>query len=522
MGIRWWSGALNDQFMQTLAIEYLRATAQRFPDRIALVEGDRRLTFAELWRRGVGLAVAMIGAGAGENVPVLLEIPKSIEAVVALVAVQLSGNIYVPVDVAAPAARRESLASVLGEHARLTVVEGKFAWNGSVLSLGEGLASDEVPEAVGRRVAARNSTDPLYVIFTSGTTGVPKGVTIANASVIDYIDWAVRVYGVTEVDSIASQAPFFFDNSVLDLYLMMARGATLHLLAPTVLMFPATLVEYLRDQEITMLFFVPSLLSNLASLDMLAQYSLPRLNKILFAGEVMPLPTLKYLRKHFPDALLSNLYGPTEITVDAIYWVAGDAASLENLESVPLGLPCENSAILFLDEENRVVTAPDVQAEICVGGVGVGLGYWNNPEKTRDVFIQHPGRMQYRDIVYKTGDLGYVSSRDGLIYFNGRKDHQIKHLGYRIELGEIETALLKVPGVHQCCVLYDSERKEIIALHSPVAGLDARKMQAALRGALPSYMIPRRFVVVETFPLTANGKADRAALWTLYQKTNHG
>ncbi len=267
---------------------------------------------------------------------------------------------------------------------------------------------------------------------------------------------------------------------------------------------------------------MPSLLSNLASLDMLAQYSLPRLNKILFAGEVMPLPTLKYLRKHFPGALLSNLYGPTEITVDAIYWVAGDASSLEQLESVPLGRACENSAILFLDEENRVVTAPDVQAEICVGGVGVGLGYWNNPEKTREVFIQNPVRPQYRDIVYKTGDLGYVSSRDGLIYFNGRKDHQIKHLGYRIELGEIETALLKVPGVHQCCVLYDSERKEIIALHSPVAGLDARKMQAALRGALPSYMIPRRFVVVETFPLTANGKVDRAALWTLYQKTNHG
>lgn len=162
---------------------------------------------------------------------------------------------------------------------------------------------------------------------------------------------------------------------------MMARGATLHLSAPTVLMFPATLVEYLRDQEITMLFFVPSLLSNLASLDMLAQYSLPQLNKILFAGEVMPLPTLKYLRKHFPDALLSNLYGPTEITVDAMGPGCGDAASLEQLESVPLGRPCENSEILFLDEENRVVTAADVQAEICVGGVGVGLGYWNNPRR---------------------------------------------------------------------------------------------------------------------------------------------
>lgn len=187
--------------MQTLAIEYLRATAQRFPDRIALVEGGRRLTFAELWWRGVALSLAMIDAGAGEDVPVLLEIPKSIEAVIALVAVQLSGNIYVPVDVAAPAARRESLALVLGDHAKLAIVDGKFAWNGVVLSLAEGLSSVELPEAVGRRVAARNSTDPLYVIFTSGTTGVPKGVTIANASVIDYIDWAVRVYGVTEADS---------------------------------------------------------------------------------------------------------------------------------------------------------------------------------------------------------------------------------------------------------------------------------------------------------------------------------
>ena len=522
MGIRSGSCARIGEFMQTLAIEYLRATAQRFPERVALVDGDRRITFAGLWEQGVALASAILQAGVGGNIPVLLEIPKSIEAVVGLVAVQLTGNIYVPVDLAAPAARRESARLVLGDHGRLGFVQGEFVWDGVGLGPVGKWSGKGLPEAVGRRVAKRNSTDPLYVIFTSGTTGVPKGVTIANASVIDYIDWAVRVYGVTEEDSIASQAPFFFDNSVLDLYLMMARGATLHLLAPMVLMFPATLVEYLRDQEITMLFFVPSLLSNLASLDMLAQYSLPRLNKILFAGEVMPLPTLKYLRRHFPEALLSNLYGPTEITVDAIYWVAGDAASLEQLDSVPLGRACENSEILFLDEENRLVTVPDVQAEICVGGVGVGLGYWNNPEKTREVFIQHPGHPAYRDIVYKTGDLGYVSSRDGLIYFNGRKDHQIKHQGYRIELGEIETALLKLPGVHQCCVLYDAERKEIVAWHSPVAGLDARKMQAALRAALPAYMVPRRFVVVEVLPLTANGKVDRAALWTFYQKTHHG
>jgi len=247
MGIRSGSCARIGEFMQTLAIEYLRATAQRFPERVALVDGDRRITFAGLWEQGVALASAILQAGVGGNIPVLLEIPKSIEAVVGLVAVQLTGNIYVPVDLAAPAARRESARLVLGGHARLGFVQGEFVWDGVGLGPLGKWSGKGLPEAVGRRVAKRNSTDPLYVIFTSGTTGVPKGVTIANASVIDYIDWAVRVYGVTEEDSIASQAPFFFDNSVLDLYLMMARGATLHLLAPMVLMFPATLVEYLRD-----------------------------------------------------------------------------------------------------------------------------------------------------------------------------------------------------------------------------------------------------------------------------------
>jgi amino acid adenylation domain-containing protein len=507
--------------MQTLAIEYLRNTARKFPERIAVVDNGREIRFAELWERAVSLAVALLDTEPRRNLPVLIDIPKSIEAVVALVAVQLTGNIYVPVDTATPPARKESMLGVLGAHGRLGWNGGAFTLNDRVPAAPQISGADSWPAAVAARVSERNSTDPLYIIFTSGTTGTPKGVTIANASVIDYIDWAARTYDVTERDVIANQAPLFFDNSVLDLYLMMARGCTLHLLPNPVLMFPATLVEYLRDHSITFLFFVPSLLNSFASLDMMAQYSLPSLQKILFAGEVMPLPTLKYLRRHFPNALLSNLYGPTEITVDAIYWIAGDAASLEELESVPLGRPCENSAILFVDENNVPVTAPDTMAEICVGGVGVGLGYWNNPAKSAEVFIQHPGHNSYRDIVYKTGDLGLVSSRDGLIYFGGRRDHQIKHQGYRIELGEIETALQSIPGLHQCCVLYDNDRREIVAFHSAAAGLDAARIQKELRRLLPAYMIPRRCLPVETFPLTPNGKVDRAALWKHHLESSH-
>jgi D-alanine--poly(phosphoribitol) ligase subunit 1 len=499
--------------MQKLAVDYLFETRVRNADKTAVVDADGSISFGELWESALLLAEQISRRTGPEDVPVVIDMAKSIPAVVALVAAQLAGRVYVPIDSASPPQRRRRMLDTLGPHRVLSASDDGYTLDGELLA-GSGDSPVEGLEDLERRLRAglveRTSLSPLYVIFTSGTTGTPKGVTISNAAVIDYIEWAARTYDIEGEEVIGNQAPLFFDNSVLDIYLMLARGCTLHLLGARLFMFPQDLLDYIRANAISLVFFVPSVFANLARLDALEGAELDCLKKVLFAGEAMPLGTLKYLREKLPQALLSNLYGPTEITVDAIYWIFGD--EIGGLKEVPLGVPCENKHIIFVDEEGRPVTEPDTVAEICVAGIGVSLGYWNDPQRTAEVFVQNPGHDRYRDIVYRTGDLGYLSSRDGLIYMTGRKDHQIKHMGYRIEPGEIEAAINALDAVSQCCVLYDVERKEIVAFYTVGAGGELETPQSVLVQALPRYMIPRRFVPVVHMPMTANGKIDRAAL----------
>ncbi len=458
--------------MTRLAVELLYRTRERFPGKVAVVDRGREITFSALWEAAVELGFLLKETVSSKNVPIVINMDKSIQAVIAMIGVQLSGNIYIPFDEETPPKRRRRAYSSLGPFFVLDWEKNRYQLNGNPLELkgdGPGHPSAGARESVLLEgLKARNSLDPLYIIFTSGSTGEPKGVAISNLAVIDYITWAAGIYQVDSDEIIGSQAPFHFDNSVLDLYLTFACGCTLHLLTKEHFLFLPSLMDYLREHAITFLFFVPSILANITSLKLLDRCALPALRKLLFAGEAMPVAILKELRRKLPDTLLSNLYGPTEITVDAIYWIFGK--NLEDLTHVPLGVPCRNTRILILDEQEGVVERPDEVGEICVGGSGVALGYWNNPGKTARAFIQNPEHTHYREIVYKTGDLGYRSSKDGLIYMVGRRDDQIKHLGYRIELGEIESALNRLSEVVRSSVIYLQEERAIIAFYSSRAG----------------------------------------------------
>jgi len=495
--------------MQNLAIEYLQSTKNKFPEKTAIVDEGQGITFNQLWKNSLTLAYWINTEFQITNQPICVGLPKSIDAVIALLAIQMSGNIYVPLDIETPLPRRNKILEALGSDRVIEHKAGKFNLAGKIFSS----TYEDLPQIekqVLNELSERKPDDPLYIIFTSGTTGTPKGVTISNASVIDYIDWAVDTYAITEAEIIGNQAPLFFDNSVLDLYLTFAKGGTLHLLSKDVLRFPADFGTYFSTHKINFIFFVPSLLGNLVSLKLHEEYELSCLKKILFAGEAMPLNTLKLLKSSFPSALLSNLYGPTEITVDAIYWIFGE--DIANLKEVPLGKPCANHRVLFLDEEERPVSSPDEIAEICIAGPGVALGYWKDPQTTCDVFIFNPESGKQDEIIYKTGDLGYQSSKDGLIYMSGRKDNQFKHNGYRIEAGEIENALNQFEFVLQSCVLYDFSRKRIMAFYS--AGLleSQPPFRSLLSGILPQYMIPHSFHQIDRFPTTKNGKVDYKTL----------
>jgi amino acid adenylation domain-containing protein len=348
--------------------------------------------------------------------------------------------------------------------------------------------------------------DPIYAIFTSGSTGTPKGVLISHRSVCDYIEWAIETYSITESDIIGNQAPFYFDNSTLDIYLMVVAGATLNIIPEDRFTFPIKLIEYINENNINFVFWVPSVLNSISVFDAFATIKPSFLNKILFAGEAMPNKHLNYWRKNYPNALYSNLYGPTEITVDCTYYIVD--REFKDDESLPIGKACKNTQILILSEEGKEVIKGDL-GELCVRGSSLAFGYYNDLEKTKLAFVQNPLHDLYPDVIYRTGDLVF-ENEFGEIVFVGRKDSQIKHMGYRIELGEIENAVLGIDGVSNTCVLYDDINKQIVAFFSgTTSNVEIRK---ALLFTLPKYMIPTKWIKKEAFPLNANGKINRLEL----------
>ena len=351
-----------------------------------------------------------------------------------------------------------------------------------------------------------SNMDVLYVLFTSGSTGTPKGVTIGQRSVMDYTEWVTETFHVDECAVLGNQAPFYFDNSVLDIYQMIHTGATLYVIPRKLFRFPLRLLEYVRDYGINMVFWVPSVLCNIANFDLLEACDVSCMKKILFAGEVMPNKQLNYWRRHLPDALFANLYGPTEITVDCTYYIVDREFADE--EPLPIGIPCRNSDVLVLNDQGKSVTGSE-QGELCVRGISLAYGYYNDPERTAESFVQNPLRLEYPELIYRTGDLVHYNDR-GEIMYDGRKDFQIKHMGHRIELGEIEAVASSLENVKSVCCFYDEAKGQILLCYGGDA--EEGKVREALLHRLPDYMVPRRCISMDDLPLNQNGKIDRVKL----------
>jgi D-alanine--poly(phosphoribitol) ligase subunit 1 len=506
--------------MQKNVLEYFELTCGHSPQKVAVTDKRGSLTFQELRTYAMSIARSIVDIGNAINQPVAFFLPKSSDAVASLLGVLYSGNFYVPLDVKAPVERLRIMLDNLSPTCIVTnrellpiLLDAGFARE-QVITLEDVKRIGPFKDKVEWAFSFENliDTDPVYVIYTSGSTGVPKGVTIPHRGVIDYINWANTVYDVDENDIIGSQAPLFFDNSTLDLYLCFSKGATLHLIPDELFTFPLKLIEHLRDIGVTFIFWVPSLMTNISNFDIFASVCPISLDKVLFAGEVMPAKTLNYWRRYLPNTLFSNLYGPTEITVDCTYYIVD--RHIADDEPVPIGYPCRNSDVLILNE-NDELAGPNETGELCVRGSSLALGYWNAPEKTDLVFVQNPVRKQYPERIYRTGDL-VQKNQQGEIIFLGRKDSQIKHQGYRIELGEIETAAGLLAGVRSVCVLYNTKKQEITLFYESESEMPARELREQLAQRLPRYMLPSAFIWLTLMPINANGKIDRKAIANKY------
>ena len=506
--------------MQTNVLEFfLTGALKRCPTKTAIIDGDVRISFAELDRRSKNLAAAILARAGALNAPVAVYLPKSADVVIANIAIMYVGGIYMNLDTKIPPLRLKNILDHIGpklvvtSRERAADLQGASAevTPGQIICVEDIADQDLGQEAEGAPPPFRQliDTDPVCIINTSGSTGTPKGVVLNHRGVIDFMNWVFEEFDFDESTRIGSLSPFYFDIYILELIACLARGATLVIIPDKVPIFPAKLMEFVAAADIDFLFWVPSIMVNIANLGLLDKVPLPSLRTVFFAGEVFPTRHLNMWRRALKDAVFVNLYGPIEIHVDCTYHVVN--GDIPDDQPLPIGRPCRNTDILILNEADQLCAA-DEQGELCVRGSSLCGGYWNNPEKTARVFVQNPLNTRYPELIYRTGDLA-VRRSDGLIYLAGRKDYQIKHMGYRIELPEIEHQVLGLPGIANACVVYDDPKKAITLFYQPSGGeVSKATIRQALSEIFPKYMLPTAYHAMEQLPMNPNGKIDRNGL----------
>ena len=494
-------------------LEYLERSADCFPGKIALEDDHEKVTYAEYMRKARTIATYLLrhGLEGCSNKPVAVIIDRSIQPVITFMGVLYSGNFYVPIDYSLPAERIRLIYDTLQP---VAVIDGRSGSPKPVegaVKFEDAISGDEIDEDLLRKVRQESiDTDPIYGMFTSGSTGVPKGVVISHRGVIDLVEAFADAFGFDSEMKHANQAPFDFDVSVKDIYNAMRNGASVAVVPRKLFSMPNLLLEFLAEHRVDTLIWAVSALRIVSDFKALnGGIEMPQFRYIMFSGEVMPIKALNYWMEHVPEPMYVNLYGPTEITCNCTYCII--EGRQDELKALPIGKPFINTKIVLLDEKReKPVTKPGDIGEICVGGSGLALGYWNNPEKTKEAFFQDPAVKEYPSLLYGTGDMAYYNEEGNLV-FAARRDYQIKHMGHRIELGEIEVAINAIPFIDTSCCLYDEKRSKIVCFYQSESE-DTKAIARFLSDKLPKYMWPNIYKRYDRLPMNKNSKIDRVKL----------
>jgi len=500
--------------MQTNVLEYLEQTVFQVQDKVAFANESEGVTFAEVYRNARSIGTFLNRRGYTRE-PVVVFMQKHPKTIVTFFGVVYSGSYYVPIDEEMPKHRIELIFKSLNPRVIICdeVTEEmvkEFAYTGQVYRYEQMIQTEPDEDMLGDIRRQAIDIDPVYIVFTSGSTGVPKGVMACHRSIIDYIESLSDVLEFNRETVFGNQTPLYFDACLKELYPTLKFGAATYLIPKSLFMFPVKLVEFLNEHKINTICWVVSALTMISAFKAFDKVKPEYLHTVAFGSEVFPIKQFKIWRETLPQVKFTNLYGPTEATGMCCYFKVD--RDFEPDEVIPIGGPFRNTEILLLNEQGQEAK-PGEPGEICVRGTSVTLGYYRNPEKTAEAFVQNPLNTAYPEVIYRTGDIGRRNARGELLFIS-RKDYQIKHMGHRIELGEIEVVVNQKDEIKSACCIFDDDKKKIVLYY--VGEVTAVEVAVYLKEKLPRYMIPNVIRVLHTMPLTPNGKINRVLLKQKY------
>ena len=522
-----------------LAHQYLDLSAKLFPEKLAVTDGHTSLTFKELAASSDQLGNLLIELGISRGKRVVYYLKRDLDCIVSTVGILKSGAAYVPVDQKTPLERWKQIvedatpgaiicnAATLAETIKRTAILNIHPAliclsprNGQVISREKVFFQEEIEAASGKLPSDLNLDDIAYVLYTSGSTGAPKGVMVTHGNIENYIDWAISYFNITADDRILGTAPFYFDMSTFDIFCSLATGATFCLATEDLLVFPEKLVRFIEQENVTIWKGVSSLLMYMCRAGVLRPGHMPSMRTVIFAGEALDPQYLAKWMNTFPEKLFYNGYGPTEATGVSLCYHVDSIPELG--QPIPIGRPCKGAKVVLIGDDGLPV-GPGEIGELCISGICLSKGYLNDIEKTERNFTLPPAeRNDLGERIYHTGDL-VRQNDDGNYIFISRKDHQIKWMGYRIELAEIETNLMAHPDLRDAVVLLadtkDTGLTELVAFFESEAKIDSTSLLQFLGNRIPTYMIPKRFVQMDFLPRNDRGKIARDEILKLYSKS---